>query len=148
MMTTGMRNLVRALNNSSRYINLFEIKDSCKFFCHAGEFWTSADIVDCIVSYTVTQLMGIMTDENSKDGADMLARLSNHFMHSICPSSNSVKDTDLPHSTCCTHGPDGICHVLITQMACTLQVKTHISAPIGLACMNVQPMASIVWCSS
>ncbi|KAA6417862.1 MAG: hypothetical protein FRX49_12160 [Trebouxia sp. A1-2] len=40
-----------------------------------GEYWTSADIVDCIVSYTVTQLMDIMTDANSKDGAEMLARV-------------------------------------------------------------------------
>lgn len=41
-----------------------------------GEYWTSADIVDCIVSYTVTQLMDIMTDANSRDGAKMLARVS------------------------------------------------------------------------
>lgn len=41
----------------------------------AGEFWTSADIVDCILSYAVTQLMSVMTDENSRDGADMLSRV-------------------------------------------------------------------------
>ena len=42
----------------------------------AGEYWTSADIVDCILSYTVTQLMDIMTDANSREGAQMLARVS------------------------------------------------------------------------
>lgn len=40
-----------------------------------GEYWTSADIVDCILSYTVTQLMDIMTDANSREGAQMLARV-------------------------------------------------------------------------
>ena len=44
----------------------------------AGEYWTSADIVDCIVSYTVTQLMDIMTDVNSRDGAEMLAKVCMH----------------------------------------------------------------------
>jgi len=42
----------------------------------AGEYWTSADIVDCILSYTVTQLMDIMTDANSREGAQMLAKVS------------------------------------------------------------------------
>ena len=41
----------------------------------SGEYWTSADIVDCIVSYTVTQLMDIMTDPNSREGVEMLARV-------------------------------------------------------------------------
>ena len=50
----------------------------------AGEFWTSADIVDCIVSYAVTQLMSIMTDENSKDGADMLARVCCIMSTCVC----------------------------------------------------------------
>lgn len=40
-----------------------------------GEYWTSADIVDCIVSYTVTQLMDIMTDANSREGLEMLAKV-------------------------------------------------------------------------
>ena len=40
-----------------------------------GEYWTSADIVDCIVSYTVTQLMDIMTDANSREGVEMLAKV-------------------------------------------------------------------------
>lgn len=53
-------------------------RQHCRLECKratAGEFWTSADIVDCILSYAVTQLMSIMTDENSRDGADMLARV-------------------------------------------------------------------------
>ena len=41
----------------------------------SGEYWTSADIVDCILSYTVTQLMDIMTDPNSREGVEMLARV-------------------------------------------------------------------------
>lgn len=49
-----------------------------------GEYWTSADIVDCIVSYTVTQLMDIMTDANSRDGAEMLARVSPSSTPCIC----------------------------------------------------------------
>lgn len=49
----------------------------------AGEYWTSADIVDCIVSYTVTQLMDIMTDVNSRDGAEMLAKVCTHNHHSF-----------------------------------------------------------------
>jgi len=49
-----------------------------------GEYWTSADIVDCIVSYTVTQLMDIMTDANSRDGAEMLARVSPSSTSCIC----------------------------------------------------------------
>lgn len=42
---------------------------------NSGEYWTSADIVDCIVSYTVTQLMDIMTDANSREGVEMLAKV-------------------------------------------------------------------------
>ena len=49
-----------------------------------GEYWTSADIVDCIVSYTVTQLMDIMTDANSRDGAEMLARVSSSSISCTC----------------------------------------------------------------
>ena len=60
-----------------------------------GEYWTSADIVDCIVSYTVTQLMDIMTDANSRDGAEMLARVSPSSTACICCNPSISFESDV-----------------------------------------------------
>lgn len=52
----------------------------------AGELWTSADMVDCILAYAVTQLVDKMTDPKSGDGREMLdlikadARASKQFL--------------------------------------------------------------------
>lgn len=37
--------------------------------------WTSAEMVDCILSYAVTVLVENMTDPTSEDGQAMLARV-------------------------------------------------------------------------
>ena len=52
----------------------------------AGELWTSADMVDCILAYAVTQLVDRMTDPKSAEGREMLdlikadARASKQFL--------------------------------------------------------------------
>ncbi|CAL8464843.1 g4378 [Coccomyxa elongata] len=51
-----------------------------------GELWTSADMVDCILAYAVTQLVDKMTDPKSAEGREMLdlikadARASKQFL--------------------------------------------------------------------
>lgn len=68
---------------------------------NAGEYWTSADIVDCIVSYTVTQLMDMMTDSNSREGAEMLARVSSSLTLHTCIKDMSVHRCEVPQLTSC-----------------------------------------------
>lgn len=41
----------------------------------AGEYWTSADIVDCILSYAVTELVDSMANPASRDGREMLDKV-------------------------------------------------------------------------
>lgn len=79
---------VRLLASSSCDTVQHELRYVTHFKVHvaSGEYWTSADIVDCIVSYTVTQLMDIMTDPNSREGVEMLARvctMPEAFTHSL-----------------------------------------------------------------
>ena len=42
----------------------------------AADNWTSAEMVDCILSYAATVLVEAMADPTSEDGRDMLARVS------------------------------------------------------------------------
>ena len=52
----------------------------------AGELWTSADMVDCILAYAATVLVDKMTDPKSAEGREMLdlvkldARASKQFL--------------------------------------------------------------------
>ena len=99
----------------------------------SGEYWTSADIVDCIVSYTVTQLMDIMTDPNSREGVEMLARvciLLEAFMHSqqqACRAAHAMPDV--------IHSCIVRCHLwLHSRLSCSPQVCCH---PLVVACMHV-----------
>ncbi len=52
----------------------------------AGELWTSADMVDCILAYAATALVDKMTDPRSQEGREMLeavkadARASKQFL--------------------------------------------------------------------
>lgn len=41
----------------------------------AGENWTSADMVDSILSFAVTELANKMTDQYNPEGKDMLERV-------------------------------------------------------------------------
>ena len=41
----------------------------------AADNWTSAEMVDCILSYAVTVLVQAMTDPVNEDGRTMLARV-------------------------------------------------------------------------
>ena len=38
----------------------------------AGDSWTSADMVDCILCFAATELVGKLTDLSSQDGQEML----------------------------------------------------------------------------
>lgn len=38
----------------------------------AGELWTSADMVDCILAYTASALVDKMTDPRNQEGREML----------------------------------------------------------------------------
>jgi hypothetical protein len=40
-----------------------------------GEYWTSADIVDCILSYAVTELVDMMSNPSSTQGREMLDKI-------------------------------------------------------------------------
>ncbi len=53
---------------------------------YAGELWTSADMVDCIVAYAASALVDKMTDPRNQEGREMLeavkadARASKQFL--------------------------------------------------------------------
>ena len=54
--------------------------------CRAGELWTSADMVDCILAYAASVLVDKMTDPKCGEGREMLelvradARASKQFL--------------------------------------------------------------------
>ena len=63
-----------AWSQSSPAVVMPPISTNCPQLC-AGESWTSADMVDCMLSYAATLLVDEVTECHSVEGVDMLDRI-------------------------------------------------------------------------